>query len=67
MKANVDIELCIGCGLCEENCPEVFKLDDNGISQVIGDCEENIDCCQEATDNCPTEAITIENKLPKCL
>jgi ferredoxin len=59
MPAKVDENLCSGCGLCEETCPEVFQLDDNGISRVIGDCED-ADCCEEAAENCPEGAITIE-------
>jgi len=56
----VDEDLCTGCGLCEEICPAVFELRDDGISHVIGDCEENMDCCQEAADSCPVGAIIIE-------
>jgi ferredoxin len=26
MKFKVDQELCIGCGACEETCPEIFEL-----------------------------------------
>lgn len=37
MKATVDRDECIGCGQCEELCPEVFKLDDDLISSVIVD------------------------------
>jgi len=63
MKATVDIDLCIGCGLCEATCPEVFKLDeDEGHSMVI---VETIPasaeaCAEEARDTCPVDAITID-------
>ena len=29
MKAVVDKETCTGCGLCEQTCPEVFKMEDD--------------------------------------
>ena len=29
MKAIVDQDTCIGCGLCEGICPEVFKMEDD--------------------------------------
>ena len=62
MKAIVDVELCTGCGLCEETCPEVFKLDSEDIAEVIADpvAAEDEDTCRQAAEDCPTEAITLE-------
>ena len=62
MKVCVDPTLCNGCGPCVDICPEVFELDQDGIAvvkidQIPADLEE---ACQEAADNCPTEAIAIE-------
>ncbi|WP_290596215.1 MULTISPECIES: ferredoxin [unclassified Archaeoglobus] len=59
MRVKVDRYLCVGCGTCEEICPEVFKLGDDGVSKVIGSCDD-VDCCEEAADNCPAGAISIE-------
>ena len=25
---------CIGCGLCEESCPEVFSMTDEGVAKA---------------------------------
>lgn len=60
MRAKVDRDLCIGCGMCEEICPEVFKLGDDGISEVVGSCDD-ADCCEEAEESCPAAAITLED------
>jgi len=50
-------EGCTACGLCEDICPEVFKLKDEatvieGISYA--DYSEKI---KESADNCPVEVI----------
>ena len=50
-------EGCTACGLCEEICPEVFKLKD--VATVIegvtySDFEEKI---VEAAESCPVEVI----------
>ena len=62
MKASVDRDICIGCGLCEITCPEVFELDDEMVSTVIVDeiPEELEECAQEAAEECPVSAITVE-------
>lgn len=62
MKAIVDQSTCIGCGLCADTCPEVFEMTDDGVAVAI---ETDIpsefeDSAQEAADNCPVEAISIE-------
>mgnify|MGYP000995703550 FL=1 len=60
MKASVDPELCIACGLCEEICPEVFELGDRETAEAIGKVEGNEEAVEEAADSCPTNAIEIE-------
>ena len=61
MKAVIDPEACTGCGLCTEACPEVFELTDD-VATVIGDevPEDAIDTCKQAAEECPLEAISIE-------
>lgn len=63
MKAFVDAEACIGCGLCSDTCPEVFELGDDNIARakvpvVPKQAEAS---CREAAAACPTEAIKIED------
>lgn len=58
----IDEEECIGCGSCEEICPEVFKLnEDTDKAEVIkpeGGPEELI---EEAIDTCPVDCISWED------
>lgn len=35
MKAKVNKEICIGCGVCVLICPEVFQIKDDGLAHVI--------------------------------
>ena len=63
MEVSIDSELCTGCGLCEETCPNVFKLnEDTDVAEVIKTDYDEYDeeCIKESVENCPTEAITIE-------
>jgi ferredoxin len=62
MKAKVDENACIGCGLCEATCPDVFKMNDNDIAEVIVDPvpPEAQASCREAAEGCPADAISIE-------
>lgn len=61
MKVRVDPDLCTGCGVCVDTCPEVFELRDD-ISVVLVDVvpEEHADAARDAADACPTEAITVD-------
>ena len=62
MKAIVDQNACIGCGLCPETCPAVFAMNDDNVAEVTVDPvpTEAEDACRDAADACPVDAITIE-------
>lgn len=61
MKAIVDQETCIGCGLCAETCPEVFKMDDDKAVVYTDPVPAAVaESCQAAADACPVIAIAIE-------
>ena len=61
MRPVVNRDTCIGCGLCEETCPEVFKLGDDNVAYVLAPSpgHEQYDCIQEAAEICPVEAISV--------
>jgi len=57
----VDQSECTGCELCVEICPEVFRMNEEGLSEVYnreGAAEEKI---KDAIDSCPVECISWEN------
>ena len=62
MIAMVDEDLCTGCGLCVDACPEVFELLDDLAKVIIEPVPEEAQAtCREAADDCPVEAISIQD------
>jgi len=61
MKVHVDSDLCTGCGVCVEMCPDVFELRDD-VSVVIVEPvpAEHEDTAREAAEACPVEAISVD-------
>jgi len=61
MRAIVNEETCVGCGLCADTCPGVFEMVE-GLAKVVVDevSLNDADDCRKAAENCPVEAITIE-------
>ncbi|OUO95045.1 ferredoxin [Cloacibacillus sp. An23] len=58
MSIKVNLDDCIGCGVCAELCPQSFKLDElEGKSLVIS--QEVTAAVKEAADSCPVSAIEI--------
>jgi ferredoxin len=54
----IDEDECIGCGSCEEICPEVFKLDEEAEkAHVIKPEGGPEDLIEEAITTCPVECI----------
>lgn len=61
MKAKINEELCVGCGLCASTCPEVFEMnEDKAIVKAGIVPAENEETCKQSKDECPVEAIDIE-------
>lgn len=62
MKAVIDREGCIGCGLCVDTCPEVFRMAEDGYAEVYEEVDSSTeDAAAEARDNCPVSVISLED------
>lgn len=63
MRADIDREGCISCGLCESICPKVFRMGEDGPAEVYVDPipTEEEESAVEACDSCPVGAISIES------
>jgi ferredoxin len=61
--AIIDEDICIGCGMCEEICPEVFEIDDEKAYIIADEIDEEfVEACNEATETCPVNAIRLEEE-----
>lgn len=61
MTATIDEDKCIGCSLCAEQCPAVFRMEgDKAIAYATPVPSSGEQCCREAADACPVNAIIIE-------
>ncbi len=61
MKVTIDKELCTGCGLCADTCPDVFELQsDFAVVKVNAVPEGAEECVQQAAEDCPASAIKVE-------
>ena len=61
MKVKVNKDACIGCGACASICPDVFELNDEGLSEAkVEEVKDELqDEVRDAADSCPTGAIEV--------
>jgi ferredoxin len=53
-------EGCTACGICEEVCPEVFKIEEVSIVRTGVNYSDYEACIKESAENCPVEVIKFE-------
>lgn len=64
MKVTIEQEYCTGDGLCQDLCPEVFEMQDDGLAYVKqagvvpGDLESVV---LDAQAQCAGECIHVES------
>ncbi len=52
---------CVACELCVETCPEVFEMGDEFAEVVCDEVpEECEDAVRQSADECPSEAIIVD-------
>ncbi|MCM8778275.1 MAG: ferredoxin [Candidatus Omnitrophica bacterium] len=61
MIAKINPDLCIGCELCTQTCPEVFFMEGDKAKVKTNPVPKNAEeTCRQAKEDCPVEAIIIE-------
>ncbi len=67
-KIEIERPMCISCGNCIDNCPELFEFDDDGFSTLIGSERvgdndeleiEEAGCAIDAEESCPVSIIHV--------
>ena len=60
-KVFADATMCCGYGLCAQMCPEIYKLDPNGIVYLETDTvpEELLEAAIEGAECCPAQALKV--------
>ena len=61
MKVKV-IDGCISCGLCTEEFPDLFQMNEAGIAQAVSSHvpSEMEDQARQAAEDCPVSVIITE-------
>jgi len=61
VKANVDQDTCIGCTICTQTCPEVFRMEEGKSRAYVPVVPEgSLETCRQAAEECPVSAINLE-------
>ena len=60
MKVSVNKEDCVGCGLCVDDCPDIFEMSEDVAVVKAEEVPENlVNAVKEAAESCPVDAIII--------
>lgn len=57
-KVSVDSSTCVGCGLCEQFCPEIFEIQSDGIAHIKSQNCSTHDI-KDVAEQCPVSAIKV--------
>lgn len=62
MRVVVDRDKCLGVGLCEVAAPDYFEVGEDGysITRKSGVAEPDLAKVRGAVDNCPMQALRLE-------
>ena len=60
MKASIDAAACIGCGLCANDCPEVFEMNGDKATAKGAVPAGKEEAAKTAAANCPVQCIKVE-------
>jgi len=61
MRVSVDPKACAGSAFCQQISPDLFRVDETGVAQVLlPEVPPHLaNLAHEAEDTCPTNAIAV--------
>ena len=62
LKICIDYDECIGDGLCVEEAPETFEMDDDEKAVLKEGSTDSREKIIEAAKSCPLDIISVEDK-----
>jgi len=62
LKICIDREHCIGDGLCVNEAPETFELDDDQKAFILDGPGDGLEYILAAAKSCPVDIITVEDR-----
>ena len=60
MQVTIDKDGCIACGLCVNNCPDVFRFGGDGKAEPFGDPAGYEHDVADAAASCPVNVIRVD-------
>ena len=63
MRIVVDRSKCSSIGRCEASSPDIFEIGPDGALRILSEDipEDRRDELEQACENCPTQALSIED------
>ncbi len=59
VKIRIDKELCVSVGTCVAIANKTFKLDEDGLAEIIDADGDDLNTIVAAAQSCPTKAIEV--------
>ncbi|OLT09362.1 ferredoxin [Pseudonocardia sp. CNS-139] len=66
MHVQADRDVCIGAGMCVLTAGAVFDQDDDGLVVVLAENpgDGDADAARQAVANCPSGALSLDERAP---
>ena len=61
MRALVDKQICVACGMCVDSCPQEFRFGTDGFAEGYQEIPQDVvDDVLQVAEDCPVGAIELK-------